>query len=142
MRKVASASAVLFSLVLLAAGGCSGQKIKTIPVAGTVEIKDGDVSLLTRSSIELKSDADESLRAIGNIDSAGKFEVKTRYQGELVPGAPEGKYKARIVLADPSDEGVPKRKGNPIHQRFLEFETSGLVVTVPSGGYTVSLSRK
>jgi hypothetical protein len=54
----------------------------------------------------------------------------------------ERKYKARIVLADQSDEGVPKRKGNPIHPRFLNFATSGLTFTVPSGDLTVSLSKK
>jgi hypothetical protein len=128
------------ALVLLA--GCSGQSVKTHAVSGKIAIKDGDVAILTGSSIEMKSDADETVRPIGNLDASGNFTLKTLHQGEILPGAPEGKYKARIILGDESDEGVPKRKGNPIHQRFLEFETSGLTVTVPSGDYTVSLTKK
>ena len=134
--------ATAWAMVLLWLAGCSSQSIKTHPVAGRVELAGGDVAILTGSSIEIKSDADETLRPIGNIDSAGNFTIKTRYQGEIVPGVPEGKYKARIILGDESDEGVPKRKGNPIHRRFLEFDTSGLSLTVPSGDYAVKLSAK
>jgi len=57
-------------------------------------------------------------------------------------GAPEGKYKARINLADPSDEGVPKRKGDPINKKYYDFSASKLTVTVPGGEYNVSLSKK
>jgi hypothetical protein len=122
--------------------GCGSEALKTHAVNGKIEMKDSDVAILTGSSIEFKHATDELLRPIGNIDSSGRFTVKTTHQGKIVPGAPEGQYKARIVLADPTDEGVPKRKGDPIHKRFLEFETSGLSVTVPSGDYTVSLSKK
>src|SRR5262245_18364121 len=92
----------LVGLMLL---GCSGQRIKTHPVAGKVELAGGDVAILTGSSIEFRSDADETVRPTGNIDSSGNFTVKTLYQGEILPGAPEGKYKARIILGDESDEG-------------------------------------
>jgi hypothetical protein len=133
--------AALFLVSLLFAG-CSGQAGKTHPVSGKVEVKDGDVAMLTGSSVQLVQDADESIRPYGNIDASGNFTVKTLYQGNIVQGAPEGKYKARIMLADESDEGVPKRKGNPIHPRYLDFQASGLSFTVPSSDYTVSLSRK
>ena len=46
-------------------------------------------------------DDDENLRPMGNIDSTGKFKVKTLYKGQIFEGAPEGKYKARIILGDP-----------------------------------------
>jgi hypothetical protein len=128
------------SLFLLV--GCSSQSIKTHPVSGKVEIKDGDVAILTGSSVEFKHKSDESIRPYGNIDSAGTFTVKTLHQGTILSGAPAGKYKARIILGDESDEGVPKRKGNPIHPRFLDFSTSGLSFKVPAGDYTVSLSRR
>jgi hypothetical protein len=132
----------MWGLAVVLLAGCSGQSIKTHPVSGKVAIKDGDVVILTGSSIELKSDAEETVRPIGNIDASGNFTLKTLHQGEILPGAPEGKYKARIILGDDSDEGVPKRKGNPIHPRFLEFETSGLSYTVPSGEFVVALSKK
>jgi hypothetical protein len=142
MPAVTNRRAVASAFWLLVLVGCSGQTIKTYPVAGKVEIKDGDVAILTGSYVELKHESDEALRPGGNIDSSGAFTVKTLHQGVLLRGAPEGKYRARIILGDESDEGVPKRKGNPIHNRYLDFATSGLSVTVPSGDFTVSLSRK
>jgi hypothetical protein len=142
MGQLSRETTVVSAAVLFLLAGCSSQKIKTQPVAGKVELAGGDVAILTGSTIEFKSDADETVRPTGNMDSAGNFTMKTLYQGDIVPGAPEGKYKARIILGDESDEGVPKRKGNPVHRRFLEFDTSGLTFSVPSADYTVKLSAK
>ena len=142
MLSVSRGGAVATALSLFLLVGCSGESVKTHPVVGKVEIVGGDVSVLTGSGVEFRHETDETLRPSGNIDSAGNFTVKTLHQGKIVMGAPEGKYKARIILGDESDEGVPKRKGNPIHKRFLEFNTSGLSFTVPSGEYAVKLSAK
>ena len=131
------AAACLFALV-----GCSGPGVKTHPVNGKVEIKDGDASLLAGSGVELMHETDETLRPSGSIDASGNFLVKTVYKGEILEGAPEGKYKARIVLADPSDDGVPKRPRNLLHPRYLDFEKSGLSLDVPGSEYKVSLSKK
>jgi hypothetical protein len=129
----------LLSIVVL---GCGASGPKTHAVNGKVEMKDGDVAILTGSGVELKHESDENLRPTGNIDSKGSFTVKTLHQGEILIGAPEGNYKVRIILGDPSDEGVPKRKGDPIHKRFLDFDSSGLTMKVPSGNYDVSVSKK
>jgi hypothetical protein len=141
MPKVGYALGALCAIAFFLAG-CSSQKIKTHPVTGKVELAGGDVAILTGSSIEFKSETDETLRATGNLDGSGNFSLKTLHQGNIVPGAPEGKYKARIILGDESDEGVPKRKGNPVHRRFFDFDSSGLTFTVPSPDYTVKLSAK
>jgi len=129
---------------LLAAAlvGCGSSSVKTYPVKGKVEVKDGDVSLLTSSHVELTQESNPDIRPNGKIEPGGGFSVQTQHQGKIVSGAPEGKYKVRIVLADASDEGVPKRKGDPIHKRFFDFETSGLSITVPSGNYTIAVSTK
>jgi hypothetical protein len=142
MLRVLRGNAVLSALSIFLLVGCSGPSVKTHAVTGKVEIKDGDAAILTGSGVELMHESDEFLRPSGNIDSSGNFTVKTLLRGEILPGAPEGKYKARIILADPNDDGVPKRKGNPIHPRYLEFATSGLSFTVPGGDYTVTLSKK
>jgi hypothetical protein len=135
------ASAVcLMSLAVVA--GCSEGGPKTHRVSGKVQIKDGDVAILAGSNVEMMLETDETMRANGRIDSGGSFEVQTQHEGKILPGAPEGKYKVRIVLGDESDEGVPKRKGNPIHPRYFSFDTSGLSFAVPASDYTVSLSRK
>jgi hypothetical protein len=130
------------ALAVVLFAGCSGGGVKTYPVQGKVEIKDGDAGLLTGSHVELRHETDEMLRPSGKITAGGSFSVETLHQGEILPGAPEGKYRARIILADESDEGVPKRPANPLHKRFLDFNTSGLSFTVPSGEYNVALSRK
>jgi len=148
MQRVALAGAVdaalaLTIVVAIWITGCGGgSPLKTYPVVGKVELKDGDVEILTGSAVELKSSTDENLRPSGNIDATGNFVVKTLYQGQILEGAPEGKYQARIILGDQSDEGVPKRKGDPFHKRYLDFNTSGLSLTVPSGDYTVTLAKK
>jgi len=130
------------ALALLVLTGCSAGHIKTYPVKGKVELKDGDVQMLTGSHVEFKHETDPDLRPTGKIASDGTFRVQTLHKGIILPGAPEGKYQARIILADESDEGVPKRKGDPFHRRFLDFQTSGLSVAVPSSDVTVSLSRR
>jgi hypothetical protein len=127
---------------IVALGGCSGDGLKTFPVKGQVEINDGDVQFLTGSHVELKHDTDEQLRPSGKITPGGSFAIETLHQGKILPGAPAGKYKARIILGDESDAGVPKRKGDPVHKRYLNFETSGLSFTVPGSSATVSLSKK
>jgi len=136
--------ALLLTSVAILGIGCGKAGIKTHPVGGKVEVKDGNVAMLAGSTVQLVQDADETIRPYGNIDASGNFTVKTTYKGEVLQGAPEGKYKARIMLGDESDEGVPSRKGkgNVIHPRFLEFNTSGLSITVPSGDYTITLAKK
>jgi hypothetical protein len=113
-------------------------------VNGKVELQGGDVSLLQGSHVVLIPDAepDNFLRPDGAINADGMFSLQTLIEGELVNGAPEGKYKVRIGLADESDEGIPKRPPNLVHRRFLDFTTSGLTLTVPSENYTVVLGAK
>jgi hypothetical protein len=142
MIVAARPSSVLSVCSLLLAVGCSGSAVKTHTVAGKVEIKDGDAAILTASTVELKHETDETIRPYGNIDSSGAFALKTMYKGKLVSGAPSGKYQARIILADPGDQGVPKRKGDPVNKKYYDFATSGLTMSVPGGDYNVSLSKK
>jgi len=134
-----AAIAILAALVL---AGCSGSGVKTHRVTGKVELKDGDVAILTGSHVEFADESDSMRRSSGKIDSGGAFAMETLRDGVVLKGVPEGRYKARIVLGDESDEGVPKRKGNPIHPRFLSFESAKLSFTVPGGDYTVTVSRK
>jgi len=142
MRSGRLESAVASALSLLFFIGCSSPGIKTHPISGKVEVKDGDVAMLTGSTVQLVHVDDETIRPYGNLDGSGKFTVKTLYKGDVLQGAPAGNYKARISLADESDEGVPKRPPNLLHPRFLDFDKSGLTFTVPSGDYTVGISRK
>jgi hypothetical protein len=133
---------VALALAFVVAAGCSGGGIKTYPVRGKVEVNDGDVELLTGSHVEFRHESQEMLRPTGKIAPGGNFVMQTMHEGKILPGAPAGKYKARIILGDESDEGVAKHKGNPVHKRFLNFETSGLAFTIPGDNVTVSVSKK
>jgi hypothetical protein len=112
------------------------------PVAGKVEIKDGDVGILKGSHVELMQDGNPDVRPNGKIQDSGAFLIETLHQGKVLAGAPEGKYKVRIILGDESDESVPKRKGDPIHKKYFDFATSGLAITVPGGDYKITVSKK
>jgi hypothetical protein len=116
--------------------------VKTHPVRGRVELKDGDVGLLTGSHVEFMQEADPQIRPSGKIAANASFAMETIAHGKIAPGAPAGQYKARIVLGDESDAEVPKRKGSPIHKRYLDFATSGLTITVPSADYAVIVTAK
>ena len=142
MRRGARCCALGAALSLVVLSGCSSPGLKTHPVSGKIELKDGDVALLTGSSVEFLHETDEMVRPSANIDGSGAFSVKTLHRGEIVEGAPEGNYKARIILADQSDDGVPKRPANLVHPRYFDFEKSGLRYTVPSSDYKVSPSKK
>jgi hypothetical protein len=142
MRTVFVGPGLVASLGLVMLLGCAKSGLKTHPVAGKVEVQDGDVAPLVASHVELMQDADPLLRPSGKIDSSGRFTIQTLSQGKLHEGAPEGTYHVRIVLADQSDEGVPKRIGDPVHKRFLDFDKSALTLAVPSGDYTIRVAKK
>src|SRR5688572_16890616 len=97
MLRLSRGSSIMAALSLCALAGCSGPSLKTHPISGQVEIKDGDTALLAGSGVELKHETDETLRPSGTFDASGNFTVKTIHKGEIVEGAPEGKYKARII---------------------------------------------
>jgi hypothetical protein len=143
LRSVAVSLPIAAVLTLFLLTGCpSGSSIKTHPVQGKVALDGGDIGLLTGSHVELRHATDDTLRPSGKIAPGGSYSVETLYQGQILPGAPEGKYKVRISLADESDDGIPKRPPNLFHKRYLDFNTSGLSIDVPNGDVPVQLSRK
>jgi hypothetical protein len=131
---------VIFSCLLT---GCGGGSLKTYPVRGKVVLADGDVRQLAGSHVEFMLESDPTVRASGQIQSDGSFTVQTLHEGKIQSGAPEGSYKARILLSDEDDEGRPRRGPKPVHPRFLDFSTSGLSYQVPAGGdITVNVSKR
>jgi hypothetical protein len=138
-RPMSAAIAVAVASCVL---GCSGDGTKTHRVRGRLEIAGGDVGLLAGSVLECMLTSNPLMRASGKIAPDGRFELETIHNGKVLPGALEGTYQARIILADEDDEGVPKNRGNPVHARYLEFRSSALSITVPtSGDITISLSK-
>lgn len=110
--------------------GC-GTGIKTHPVAGKIEISSGDIKPLAGHTIEVALDSDPKVRAAGQIQADGTFELETLQGGTVLKGALPGSYKARLVLADDDlKERILAAKAIP--PRYLQFEKSGLSLQVPA----------
>jgi hypothetical protein len=134
--------AAAVALALLGLAGCGGG-IKTYPVRGKVAVEGGDAKDLAGCHVQFMLESDNLVQPDGLIGPDGSFEMQTLHDGKILRGAPEGAYKARIILGQDEDEGRPKRRGQPVHKRFLDFKTSGLSYQVPtSGDITVTVAKR
>ncbi|HJZ55599.1 MAG TPA: hypothetical protein VKE74_11595 [Gemmataceae bacterium] len=91
----------VFALGVLAtwagiACGCGSKIPKTYPVTGKVIWTGGKP--VTDGRIEFRSLSDESLKAVGEIESDGSFSLTTHRDGEKQVGAVEGQHK---VIVEP-----------------------------------------
>ena len=87
--------------------GCGGGGPKTHPVAGRVEVTGGNPAPLAGSTVEVALDRDPTVRAFGEIQPDGQFELQSLHAGEVRAGIPEGTYAVRII---PNDEDPAARK--------------------------------
>ena len=116
---------------VVAFAGCGGSGVKTHPVAGKIEVPSGDIKPLAGHTVEVVLDSNPAVRAAGQIQEDGSFELETLQGGSVLKGAVEGTYKARIVLAD-DDFSQRVAAAKAIPPRYLQFEKSGLSLQVPS----------
>jgi len=149
---------VLAVLALVMLSGCGDRPPTTHAVRGKVVFTDGDVKKLAdaEASVEFVLESDPSIRAYGQIQPDGSFEMQTPYKGKTLSGAAEGTHHVRILLQEMppepelDDDGKPypakKGKGKvepPVNLRFLDTKTSKLTCTVPtSDEFTVTVSKK
>lgn len=118
------------ALVFAIAGCSAADGLK--PVTGTVTVP-GDPAVLAGSTVELVLESDPTVRASGTIEPDGRFTLDSLKDGSVRRGAPEGTYKARIILGD-DDPALQKKAAKAVPARYLRFETSGLTVRVPAEG--------
>ena len=124
-----STRVILPATLALALVGCSSPEgLK--PVTGTVTVP-GDPAVLAGSTVELALVSDPTVRASGTIEPDGRFTLDSLKDGRVRPGAPEGTYKARIILGD-DDPGLQMKAAKAVPVRYQRFETSGLTVRVPA----------
>jgi hypothetical protein len=121
------------ALALLGLAACGGprNKIEGTAVRGKVVYKGkGNVGQLAQGKVRLRSDADTTLVVFGTIEEDGTFVLGASAPGKSPGGVPAGQYKARI---EPplDDEGRPRRI---VHPKYMDFDRSGLSVTVPPPG--------
>lgn len=117
--------------------GCSPQGLQSLE--GKVLYQGGEF-VFAGDTLELRSSADASLHAFGELKPDGTFKVDTLENGKVVTGAKPGKYDARIVISD-DDYEHKKLAAKSINKKFLSFESSGLSVTVPSSAVTLTISK-
>ena len=123
----------LAATALLTLVGCADGTPKVYPVTGKVVFASGDLSKLAGHHVEAALEGDPNVRAAGVIGADGSFALETLYNGKILKGAPEGKYKVRILPADEDDNGKRLKKP-PVAKRHLAFDDSGLSLQVPPPG--------
>jgi hypothetical protein len=111
--------------------GCGRDGPETHPVSGRVVVTGGDASQLAGHHIEAVLEGNPTVRASGVIGPDGAFVLETLHAGAVKKGARAGRYQARVVPAEESEEGKKLRKP-PVAPRHLKFETSGLSFSVPT----------
>ncbi|MFZ4081648.1 MAG: hypothetical protein ACOYKN_10490 [Pirellula sp.] len=129
----------LLTGVLIASGvcGCSGEKQSAL--TGKVVYKDGSEMMFHSDSIELQSVSNPQHFAYGQLSEQGEFEVESLISGEIVRGAPAGKYRVRFIVSD--DDIVHKKDLlSKIDKRFLDYETSGWNAEVPGSNVILELA--
>ena len=123
----------IFRAGLLAAvglAGCSSEPLR--PAGGRVSLSGGDVAVLAGSTVEIALESDPTVRASGTIEPDGRFNLDTLQNGAVRRGAPEGAYKARIILGD--DDPALQKKAAKANQvtRISTVITTALPTSTPS----------
>jgi hypothetical protein len=121
---------LLIALATVPACGPAGPR--THPVSGRVVA--ADVQALAGGHVEVALVSDPSVRASGQIQPDGTFQLQS--------GAQEGRYQVRILPPD-DDPKTERRARAAVAARFLRFETSKLTLSVPtSDRVTLEVSRR
>lgn len=130
----------LLALSLYGLAGCGPGGPKTYPVSGKiVTAKAESLKQLVGQAVEFQSTTEPNTRGFGEIQPDGSFTLSTYRQGVSLPGAIEGKHKARLMIdmGDEDEDGQPRRRKWPVNLRYTRFESSGWEITVPTTGAVV-----
>jgi hypothetical protein len=124
-------AAGLVVATLFGTTGCGPSGPKTHVVKGQVQLPGGDIKVLAGHALQVIQESNPQVQAYGEIKPDGGFALETYDKGEIRKGAYEGKYKARIVLAD-DDAEIRAQAARAVPPAYLQFETSGLTIEVPA----------
>ena len=121
----------LAAALALFLAGCGSDLPKTYPVSGRITLSGADASQLAGHHVEVVSASDPDNRASGVIAPDGAFKLETLHAGAILSGVREGTYQVRILRAEEDDDGNKLRKP-PVADRYLQFQKSGLTLSVPA----------
>ena len=118
--------------------GCGVSDLES--VAGKVVMQGQNSFAFAGDVLELRSQADPTAHAFAEIKADGSFEIDSLHGGEITHGVKPGEYDARIVISD--DDAQHKQQAiKSINKKYLNFDTSGLKVVVPSPQITLEISK-
>jgi hypothetical protein len=132
-RETASVRSWISCVVLLISaplGGCGAappQGPPTVPVHGKIIFtKGGEIkTLFDRQAIIAFDSVDQpGTRALGEIQEDGSFTVATIKDGRSKPGAVPGSHRVRLDVDDSATRFIAPQ--------FLDFQKSGITISVPS----------
>ncbi len=117
--------AVIVALLLCCLPGCGPREPKTYPVTGKVVfLKGGKVAQLQGWSVQFQSVAEPDMRATGDLGPDGAFKIVSIVNNRGKAGVVEGQHRICVRnLLDPNAKAIDPK--------FMNFETSGITVTVP-----------
>ena len=128
-------TATLLAVALTLLAGCAGKPTKkVVTVTGTVTYNGHQV----KSGI-VKFEAPNGDFAIGTIGPDGKFTMT-----DVVPGVQKVAYQGAPMSVGSSDgsKAAPAEKPVAVPQKFGDFQTSGVTVTVTDSGGEVKVELK
>ncbi len=137
-RNIASRNTihVVRMIVLLAAIGCSGSGVPTVPVKGTVTLRDG--TAVQTGTVEFNA-TEGDWTARGTIQPDGTFYLSTFADGD---GAVPGTHDA-VVVQLIATEDLPLHQhdhGPTLDPKYAHYDRSGLQYTVkPDGENQISI---
>ena len=132
---VCSTCVVPLCLLLIGCGsGGPTPPFKTHPVTGKVVFKGGRQDKLERGKVWFQSTADKDVQAVGQITDDGTFTMSALQKDKAWAGVPAGDYKVKI---DPPLDDQRNKQWGLIHLKYLDFDKSGIRVTVPVKGELV-----
>ncbi len=123
-------------LQLVAGCGPSNQA----PAGGKIVLPATTAFSLAGDTLELRSQSNPTQLAFGQIQADGSFKVESLVDGKVVSGAPVGKYQARLVISD-DDYAHKSQAAKAIPKKFLNFDTSAIVVEVPNPSIEVNITK-
>ena len=124
MRHMPKSALLPACLVLTVLMGCDAGRPAVYPVEGRVLISDG--TPLRRGIILLEAANPEQTNARGDIGDDGAYKITTFEPND---GAMAGKHK--VMFSPAVSSADPRLKyENTIHERYLDFDTSGLTIDV------------
>jgi len=119
------------ALVLIALSGCDGRP-KTYAVKGKLAFENEKIKLLAGSALVCQQQQEPYLQAQGEVQEDGSFKLQTLWNGEILPGAPAGTYRAWLHLSTENGSTERQLRAIGIDRRYLDGKASVLMFTVPS----------